>query len=134
MQLVDVNRRDIAQYRSLGNRYSVRERPREAERAYTSIVEALPLESESHELLATIREEQNRWPEALEQWEQSVRIRALEPTGLLGLAGAQIHEKQFDAARESVRKLQSTSWPPRFADVSQKIRELEERLKAARDR
>ena len=62
---------------------SALERPRDAERAYTSIVEMQASESESHALLAEIRQKQNRWPEAIEQWEQVARIRSLEPTGLL---------------------------------------------------
>jgi hypothetical protein len=52
----------------------------------------------------------------------------LEPTGLLKLTAAQIHEKQWDKARESLRKLQMRSWPPRFSDVENQIRKLEEKL------
>jgi predicted negative regulator of RcsB-dependent stress response len=52
---------------------------------------------------------------------------------LLSLAGAQIHEKQLDAARETLRKLDQTSWPTRFGDVRPQVRELENKMKAARD-
>ena len=38
---------------------------KETKRAYTSIVEVLPSEAESHALLAEIREAQNRWREAI---------------------------------------------------------------------
>jgi hypothetical protein len=49
----------------------------------------------------------------------------------VGLAGAQIHEKQVDAARETLRKLKATSWPSRFTDLPNQIRDLESRLSAA---
>jgi tetratricopeptide (TPR) repeat protein len=134
LQLVELTRRDIAQFKNLGERFITLERPRDAERAYTSIIEALPTESESHALLAEIRQTQERWPEAIEQWGEAARLRALEPTGLLRLAGAQIHEKQWPAARETLRKLNSTSWPPRFGDVRNQVRELERQINAAKDR
>jgi Flp pilus assembly protein TadD len=124
LQLVEVSRRDIALFRNLADRYVALEKPRDAERAYTSIVEALPSESESHALLAEIRQQQNRWPEAIVQWTEVARIRALEPTGLLRLAAAQIHEKQIPAAHETLKKLDTTPWPPRFGDIGSQVREL----------
>ncbi len=129
LKLVEVSRRDITLFQNLADRYTALELPREAERANTSIVEALPSESESHALLAEIRQKQNRWPEAIVQWEQVARIRALEPTGLLRLAAAQMHEQQFPAARETLRKLDTTPWPPHFGDVHSQVRELERQIK-----
>ena len=61
-------------------------------------------------------------------WKQVARLRSLEPTGLLKLAAAQIHEKQWDQARESLRKLDVRTWPQRFGDVHREVRKLEERL------
>jgi predicted Zn-dependent protease len=121
-------RRDIELYEKLGRRYEALGRAREAERAYTSIVEALPSESESHTLLAEIRQKQHRWPEAISHWEQVARIRSLEPTGLLKLAAAQIHEKQWTQARATLRKLDTRSWPARFGDVHAQVRALENRI------
>ena len=103
------------------------------ERAYTSIVEALPAESESHALLAEIRQKQDRWDEAIVQWQQVARIRALEPTGLLGLAAAQIHQRQWDAAAETLKKLDK-GWPPRFSNVNDEIRKLRTQLEKGRKR
>ena len=102
--------------------------PKEAERAYTSIVEMLPAESESHAALAEIRQQQDRWAEAIEQWEQVARIRALEPTGLLRLAAAQIHEKQWNAARDTLKKLNARTWPARFQNVESEIRQLQQQV------
>jgi hypothetical protein len=90
----------------------------------------LPSESESHTLLAEIRQQQNRWPEAITQWEQVARIRALEPTGLLKLAEAQIHERRWEAAVRTLRTLDTRSWPARFGDVHAQIRILEEQIEA----
>ncbi|MFO1491100.1 MAG: hypothetical protein U1F87_09360 [Kiritimatiellia bacterium] len=95
-------RRDIAMYKDIAARCEKLNRPAEAERARTMIVEILPNESESHTLLAGIRQEQNRWGDAITHWTQVARIRSLEPTGLQRLAEARIHEKQWpEAARPS---------------------------------
>jgi tetratricopeptide (TPR) repeat protein len=91
----------------------------EAERAATSIVEAAPSEAETHASLAKIRENQARWDEAIVQW---------EPSGLLGLAGAQIRGKHFDAARETLKKLRAAKWPERFNTVDNERMNLERQL------
>ena len=101
----ELARRDIKLYEDLGKRFDKLGRPEEAERAYTSIVEVLPSESESHTLLAEIRQRQNRWDEAIVQWEQVARIRSLEPTGLLKLAEAQIHQQRWERRLRHPRKL-----------------------------
>lgn len=126
---LELNRRDIKLYEQLGQRYTALEQPKEAERAFTSLVEALPNEAEGHTELAEIRQKQNRWPEAIGHWEQVARLRALEPTGLVKLAAAQIHEKQFDAAGETIKKLRTQNWPTRFDQLPNQLRALEEQLK-----
>ena len=100
LQAVDLSRRDIKLYEQLGRRYGNLKQPAEAERANNSIVEMLPTESESHALLAEIREKENRWPEAIVQWQRVAAIRSLEPTGLLKLANAQIHENEWSRHRD----------------------------------
>ncbi|MBC8117785.1 MAG: tetratricopeptide repeat protein, partial [Candidatus Saccharimonas sp.] len=128
LRAVELSRRDIKLFEQLGQRYVDLNQPGEAERAYTSVVEMLPSESESHALLAEIREKQKRWPEAITHWERVVEIRALEPTGLIKLAGAQIEHKDWDSATQTLRKIRSQTWPPRFNDLQQQTRELEKRL------
>jgi Flp pilus assembly protein TadD len=132
LELIDLSRREMQHYRDLGQRLAKLDRSADAERAYTSAVEMLAAESESHTLLAEVREQQNRWSEAIEQWEQVARIRSLEPTGLLKLAHAQIHEKRWKEAGETVKKLRRT-WPPRFGDVEQQVKELERQLDGVRE-
>jgi predicted Zn-dependent protease len=129
-QAAELSRRDIKLYQDLGKRLG--DQPKEAERAYTSIVEVTPSESEGHALLAEVRQEQNRWPEAVTQWKQVARIRALEPTGLLKLAAAQIHLRQWDEASQTLRKVGTRSWPQRFGDVRAQVRQLEGQIGAAR--
>ena len=99
--------------------------PEMAERAYTAIVEMQPNESESHTMLAEIRQEQDRWNDAINHWRRVADLRALEPTGLISLAKAQLHEKQWDAAGETIRKLRQRSWPSRFDRADTEIRNLE---------
>ncbi len=128
--------RDTKLYEDLGNRFEKQGQAAEAERAFTSIVEVLPAESESHQLLAGIRQRQDRWSDAIVQWEQVARIRSLEPAGLLGLGGALIHEQRWDEARSALEKLKQKAWPARFENypenVRGKIQVLEEKLKAKR--
>jgi tetratricopeptide (TPR) repeat protein len=130
LSAAELSRRDVKLYQDLGRR--LEGQPKEAERAYTSIVEVLPSESESHALLAEIRQQQNRWPEAVTQWKQVARIRALEPTGLLKLAEAQIHLRQWDDAAQTLHKVGARSWPQRFGDVRARVRQLEGQIDAAR--
>ena len=125
---MELSRRDIKLYQTLGERFKNLKRDAEAERAYTSIAEMQPNESESHALLAGIRQAQGRWPEAIEQWQQVVRVRALEPTGLLKLAEAQIHEQQWDAARQTIKALLAKDWPERFGDVRRQAQDMKVRI------
>ena len=49
-------------------------------------VEVLPQETESHTMLAEIRQNQNRWDDAIGHWQRVAELRALEPTGPLDAA------------------------------------------------
>jgi predicted negative regulator of RcsB-dependent stress response len=44
------------------------------------------------------------------------------------LAEAQFHQKQWDAARKSIEKLQRSEWPSRFGDINNQTRQLQEKL------
>ena len=134
LRAVQVSRRNLLLYQDLGRRLAAAGQTQEAERAYTSIVEMQPMEAESHALLAEIRQQQKRWADAISLWQQVVRLNALEPTGLLKLAAAQIHEKKWDEAEESLRKLKSQTWPDRFGNVRQQIQKLERKLALQRKR
>lgn len=126
LQLIDLNQHDLELYKQLATRLQGNEA--EAERAATSIIESAPNEAESHAALAEIRQQQNRWAEAIPHWQQVSQLRRLEPTGLIKLAEAQLHEKQWDGARQTLEKLQRTPWPSRFADVDQQTRRLQDQL------
>lgn len=126
LKLIDLHRHDLALYRQLADRLKGNEV--EAERAATSIIEASPNEAENHAAMAELRQSQNRWDEAIPHWEQVAELRKLEPNGLLKLAEAQLHEKQWNAARSTVNKLRKTDWPPRFTDVQNQATQLEMRI------
>ncbi|HEY1192061.1 MAG TPA: tetratricopeptide repeat protein, partial [Gemmata sp.] len=128
LSAVEASPREIKLFEQLGRRYAELDRPTEAERAFTSIVEALPNESEGHELLAEVREKQGRWADAIAHWERVAEVRALEPTGLLKLASAQIEAKSYEGATKTLKKLRTRTWPPRFNEVEKHIRELEKKL------
>ncbi len=124
---VELARRDIDLWVKLSERLESLEQPVEAERARTSLVEMLPTESEGHAKLAEIRQEQDRWPDAAYHWREVARIRKLEPGGLLGLAGAQVHLKERAAADSSLKELETTKWPDRFRDeLNEKLPKLRE--------
>jgi tetratricopeptide (TPR) repeat protein len=126
MDLIDVQPHDLALYQQLAQR--LKDNEPEAERAATSIIESSPNEAESHTALAELRETQGRWDEAIPQWEQVAQLRKLEPTGLLRLARAQIHEKQWDAAKKSIDTLKKTDWPSRFSNVGHETLQLQNRI------
>ena len=126
LKLIDLQRHDLTLYQQLAER--LKDNEAEAERAATSIIESAPNESESHTAMAELRQKQNRWGEAIPHWERVAELRRLEPTGLLKLTEAQLHEKQWAAARNSIAKLQKTEWPSRFNDVANQTRQLQERL------
>ena len=128
LRAVELSPRDLKLYDQLGRRYAALGKPAEAERAYTSAVEVLPHESEGHALLAEAREKQGRWADAVAQWERVAALRALEPTGLLRLAAAQIAHKDWPAATATLRTVRTQSWPPRFTEVEKQARELEKKL------
>ncbi len=79
-------------------------------------------------MLAEIRQQQNRWQDAIHHWQQVCRIRSLEPTGLLKLAEAQIHEKLWADALKTIKLLQSKEWPARFSNVDYQVRNLLHRI------
>ena len=126
LKLIDLQRHDLTLYQQLASR--LKDNEAEAERAATSIIESAPNESESHAAMAELRQNQNRWSESIPHWEQVAKLRKLEPTGLLKLAAAQVHEKRWEAAKESLHKLNKTEWPSRFNNITNEIRQLEQRL------
>ena len=51
---------------------------------------------------------------------------------MLKLATAQIHEKQWAKAGETLKKLRGRTWPERFHEVEKQTLELEKALEASR--
>ena len=123
LKKIELKSHDLGLFEQLADRLSDNEE--EAERAVTSIIEASPNEAENHAAMAERRQQQDRWGEAIVHWERVAELRKLEPTGLLKLAEAQIHEQQWNAARSTIRKLRQTQWPPHFTDVESQAGELE---------
>ncbi len=126
LKLLDLDAHNLALYQQLAER--LKDNEAEAERAATSLVEAGPNEAENHAALAELRQKQGRWNEAIEQWQAAADLRRLEPTGLVKLAEAQLHQQQWDAARQSIRKLERTEWPSRFNTIENDIRRLQAAL------
>lgn len=123
LELIDLQRSDLALYQRLAKRLV--NDPAQAERAATAIIEAAPHEAENHAALAVLRQEQNRWAEAIPHWEQVAALRKLEPNGLLKLAEAQLYLKQWDPAKKTLQTLQQTEWPSRFQQELQKAQTMQ---------
>lgn len=130
LALLDVDRHNLELYKKLAERLAKDDAL--SERAATTIVEAAPNEAEHHHALAEVREKQNRWQDAIVHWKEVAKLRALEPEGLLQLAKAQIHEKQFGPAQDTVNKLNRTEWPARFNDLPRRIQELQNQIPKTR--
>ena len=126
LKQLDFDRHNLELYKELAKRLQGDEQ--QSERAITTLVEAAPKEAEHHEALAVIRQEQNRWGEAIDHWQHVAALRALEPNGLLRLAESQIHEKRWPAARSTIGKLKGRAWPSRFSNVEGQIQRLEKRI------
>jgi len=128
-------RRDMKLYKTFYERLRKMEQKIEAERVATSIVELLPLESESHAMYALILQGENRYDDALFHWSRVNEIRPREPSGLLGLAKAQIRLKQWTEANKTLDKVISTAWPDRFRNAKHEAlnlqRNVEKKLTAA---
>jgi predicted Zn-dependent protease len=127
LKQLDFDRHNLELYKELAKR--LKDDEQESERAVTTLVEAAPKEAEHHEALALIRQEQNRWGEAIEHWRHVAALRSLEPNGLLKLAEAQIHEKRWPAAWSTIGKLKARAWPSRFSNVEGQTQQLENRIK-----
>lgn len=126
LQLIDFDRHTLGHYQQLAER--LKDDATMAERAITTIVEAAPLEAEHHQAIAEIRQQQDRWTDAIGHWKRVAELRRLEPTGLLKLAEAQIQTQQTAAARQTLDELLRTDWPSRFADVHNQVQRLREKL------
>lgn len=126
LAVIQLDRREEALYRDLGQHLDGK--PQQQERAYTAMVEMKPHESESHAALAQIRQQQDRWNDAIHHWQHVARIRSLEPTGLLKTAEAQIHQKQWSAVNATLDQLDKKNWPSRFGNVRSQTSTLRRRI------
>ena len=123
---IDFDRHNLELYKMLAER--TKGDSALAERAATSIVESSPQEAETHQALDELPQSQDRSSDAVAQWKRVAELRSLEPTGLVGLAKAQLHLKQWDAATATLDRLRRKEWPAHFGDVDQQVRELERGL------
>ena len=123
---LDFDRHNLEAYKQLAKRLQSNDAM--AERAATSLIEAAPLEAEHHQALAELRQEQDRWDDAIDHWRHVAELRKLEPTGLLKLATAQVHEKKWDDAEATIKKLNQQKWPSQFHNLDHQIRKLQKQL------
>ena len=114
LESIELSPRNLKLYPELGRRLEKANRPAEAERAWTGLVEALPNEAESHRLLAEHWRDQKRYEAAIVQWRQVIRVRSKEPTGLIGLAKTQIDAGKKAAAKKTLEEVLGGTWEPRF--------------------
>ena len=126
LTLLDFDRHNLDLYKRLANR--LRDNDAMAERAATSLIEAAPLEADHHQALAELRQRQDRWDDAIDHWRHVAELRKLEPTGLLKLATAQVHEKKWDDAEATIKKLNQQKWPSQFRNLDHQIRKLQKQL------
>jgi tetratricopeptide (TPR) repeat protein len=128
--LAESARRNSEYWKQLGDRYAKQKQSAESERAYTSMIELLPSEAEGQSKLADVRQQQNRWAEAITHWKLAVDYKTEDPAGLLGLAQAQLHQKQWNDAAITMKKLRQPAqpWHRRFGDVAAKVEHLQQEM------
>jgi tetratricopeptide (TPR) repeat protein len=119
-------------WKELGDRLSKLNEAAQAERAYTSLIEVLPNDADSEMALAQVREGQNRWEEAIGHWKLARDYRSEDPSGLLGLAKAYLHQKQWPNAQATIDQLRKPAkpWHQRFESLNVKgqVEELTKRM------
>ena len=117
-ELIKLYPREVKLYTQLGDRLDEKQLaaryPGGKERALTSMIEMLPTETEGHTQLAKIRQEQDRWDDAIIHWQRVAEIRSKEPEGLLNLCRAYLHQRQRSEAQSAFKQLRRTAWPSRF--------------------
>ena len=115
-------------WKELGERFTKQKEVNQAERAFTSMIEVLPNDADSEMALAQVRESQNRWEEAIGHWKLTRDYRAEDPSGLLGLARAYVHEKRWPESKATLELLKHPAkpWHQRFDSL--KIKEQVEKL------
>ncbi|MCC7139499.1 MAG: tetratricopeptide repeat protein [Planctomycetes bacterium] len=121
--------KNLAAYPDLASRYERAQDAAGAERARTSLVEAMPAEADGHRALAQLREQQKRFDLAVERWRQVVRIRSDEPEGWLSLAAALLETGDKAGARTALDRVLAGTWDERFGDVKAKAAALLPRTK-----
>lgn len=99
-----------------------------AERAFTNAIEISPNESENHRAVAELREQSEKFDEAVFHWGEVAKLRSLEPTGLLNRARVLIRLGRAEEAKKDIEQLRTQKWDPRFAEELKKIAELERSL------
>ena len=114
LESLELSRRNLDLWSKLAERFTSLKDPVQAERAATSLVEVTPHESEGHEKLAKYRQEHNRWDDAISHWQEVAKLRKLEPTGLLGLAPALLHQKRLPEFDAAMKQLENGPWPQHF--------------------
>ncbi len=133
LAMIDYDRRNLDLLKKLADR--AKENPELAERAATSVVEAAPLEAANHQTLAELRQGQNRWEDAIHEWEQVAELQKLEPTGLVKLAAALVHVGKFDRADENLKLLRRKEWPSRFDGLfGSEIPQLEQAVREGKSK
>ncbi len=107
---VRVAPKNLPAYADLASRFARRKDPEDAERARTSLVEAMPSEPDGYRSLAGIREKNGRWALAVEAREGVVRVRPNEPDGWFSLANAQVKSGDVAGAKAPLKHLLHTTW------------------------
>ena len=126
LELASLDRKHPHGYRDLAKRYVLLGNPNKAERARDSIVEVNPSEAKNHRLLAEVRQEQDRWDAAIAHWQKATELHTTDPVSLLGLTRANLHERHWDAAEQSLERLKTTKWPERFQpEVDKAVKEFQ---------
>ena len=120
LESLELNRRNLDLWENLAQRFTTLKDSTEAERAATSLVEVSAQETEGHAKLAKYREGQSRWNDAIFHWREVVRLRKLEPTGLLGLAPALLHERRMEEFDATLKQLENGNWPEHFQETLKK--------------
>jgi tetratricopeptide (TPR) repeat protein len=117
---------DISPYRRLARLLEEKlANPAEAHRVATTMAEVSPNEVEGQSTLAHWYLEHGRFDEAMDRWNQVIRIKTDDPVGYLGKLRTMIRSGKGSEASAFARELSERQWPDTVTeDVLEQIKQV----------
>jgi len=98
--------------------------PSEALRVATTMVEVSPNETKGQAAMAVWFMDRKRWAEALDRWEQVIRVKPNDPEGYIGKIRVLIRSGKRSDASDLARDLLKREWPDTVTDLEEQLKRV----------